>query len=373
MKFKKKFGIGIAALLVFVVVAMNFGNKVFVKAAGTDDYVVGTVNLNNTTDNSAKIGNQLLNPEKGWKRYNDTNTSINYNSVFGIYSNDSRGYLNDFHGMSIYNDKIGEIKFNFTGTMLRLVIYAENNSDYDTKAKITIDGQTETFSTLNNTSQKCTLVYEKLGLSNTEHSVVINNSATGRAIIFDATDIDENGSLKPYNANPVQEVKATSITLNPTSLDMLVGDQSSITATVLPENATNKTVTWSSDNEGVAKVDPNTGAVTAVGEGQAVITAKVVGTDLTATCVVKVTKPADPTTGNAILSITLVNGSTKEYDVSMTEINKFTSWYETRTQGTGSNLYAFSKKISPYKDVKEYIAQDKIASFEVRQYDSTTN
>ncbi len=71
------------------------------------------------------------------------------------------------------------------------------------------------------------------------------------------------------------------------------------------------------------------------------------------------------------MSISLVNGATKEYDVSMQEVEKFINWFEERSNGKGPSLYSFNKKINPYKTVKEYIVHDKIASFEVREYEGT--
>ena len=72
---------------------------------------------------------------------------------------------------------------------------------------------------------------------------------------------------------------------------MTVGGSATLTATVLPENATDKTVIWASDNEAVAKVDSE-GTVSAVGAGTATIT----GTagDVSASCDVTVTAPTEP-------------------------------------------------------------------------------
>ncbi len=70
----------------------------------------------------------------------------------------------------------------------------------------------------------------------------------------------------------VPVVEAESITLNETSLNLKTGDSSVLTAEVRPENATDKTVTWSSDNEEVAVVSD--GTVTAAEAGEAVITAR---------------------------------------------------------------------------------------------------
>ena len=83
-------------------------------------------------------------------------------------------------------------------------------------------------------------------------------------------------------------IPVTGISLNKTSLNLIKGNSETLTATVTPADATDKTITWSTSNETIAKVDGN-GRVTAVGGGSAVITAK--AGDQTATCAVTVTVP----------------------------------------------------------------------------------
>ena len=85
-------------------------------------------------------------------------------------------------------------------------------------------------------------------------------------------------------------VAVTSIALNKTSLSLKEGESETLVATVSPDNATDKTVTWSSTNTSVATVDQS-GRVTAIKEGTATITAK--AGDKTATCAVTVKKKAD--------------------------------------------------------------------------------
>ena len=82
------------------------------------------------------------------------------------------------------------------------------------------------------------------------------------------------------------DVAVESVTLDKTSLDLKTGDNTTLTATVNPESATDKTVTWTSDKPEIAAVEG--GKVTAVNEGTAIITAK--AGDKTATCTVTVTK-----------------------------------------------------------------------------------
>lgn len=82
-------------------------------------------------------------------------------------------------------------------------------------------------------------------------------------------------------------IPVESITLDQPSLTLLVGETYTLTATVTPDNASDKTVTWSSSNNGAAKVDQN-GTVTGVAEGKAEITASAGGKSTT--CSVTVNK-----------------------------------------------------------------------------------
>ena len=71
-----------------------------------------------------------------------------------------------------------------------------------------------------------------------------------------------------------QDIPVQSITVNPASITAKVGEGPiQLTATVLPANATNKTVTWTSKNEQVVKVD-SSGKVTIIGAGETAIEAK---------------------------------------------------------------------------------------------------
>ncbi|MBR5787689.1 MAG: Ig-like domain-containing protein, partial [Muribaculaceae bacterium] len=77
---------------------------------------------------------------------------------------------------------------------------------------------------------------------------------------------------------------STSIVLNKTSASLKATETLTLVATVLPENATNKSVTWKSSNKAVATVDAN-GKVTAVAVGEATITATTAdGSNKSATC-----------------------------------------------------------------------------------------
>jgi uncharacterized protein YjdB len=77
-------------------------------------------------------------------------------------------------------------------------------------------------------------------------------------------------------------IPVTGVTLDKTSYEMTVGDEFTLSATVTPDNATNKNVSWSSSNSSVATVD--NGKVTAVKVGTATITVKTEDGGKTATC-----------------------------------------------------------------------------------------
>ena len=114
-----------------------------------------------------------------------------------------------------------------------------------------------------------------------------------------------------YSANiyltETATVDVTGITLAPATADMTVGGTQTLTANVLPDNATDKTVTWTTSNAAVATVA--NGVVTAVAAGTATITATATnGTadtsdDQTATCTVTVSNP----------TVTANEGATGEY------------------------------------------------------------
>ena len=87
-------------------------------------------------------------------------------------------------------------------------------------------------------------------------------------------------------------VKVTGVTLNKSAMSLVATAEETLTATVAPENATNKAVTWSTSNDKVATVAD--GKVTAVAPGEAVITATTADGGFTATCKVTVTeKPCE--------------------------------------------------------------------------------
>ena len=84
----------------------------------------------------------------------------------------------------------------------------------------------------------------------------------------------------------------TDLTLDRHEVNMTTGDSDTLTAVVTPDNATDKSVTWSSSDSTVVAVDEN-GNITALKAGTATITATSAN-DISDSCVVTVTDPTPP-------------------------------------------------------------------------------
>ena len=122
---------------------------------------------------------------------------------------------------------------------------------------------------------------------------VVTAKAVGTATIT-ATTAD-GSNLSATCKVTVVETPVTGITLNKTTASLKANETITLTATVTPSTATNKSVTWSSSNTSVATVS-STGVVTAKAVGTATITATTAdGSNLSATC--KVTVVETPATG----------------------------------------------------------------------------
>lgn len=93
----------------------------------------------------------------------------------------------------------------------------------------------------------------------------------GKLYGITAPDPNTTGTEQFLKQLEKKKVEVTSVSLDKTVLSLSVGSSAVLTASVTPENATNKTITWSSGNSSVATVKD--GKVTAVAPGTAVITA----------------------------------------------------------------------------------------------------
>ena len=107
-------------------------------------------------------------------------------------------------------------------------------------------------------------------------------------------------------------VNVTEVTLDKTELTLTEGETETLTATVKPDNADNRNVTWSSDKTEIATVD-GAGKVTAVKAGEAVVTVTTEDGGKTATCRVTVKAKAVNVTEVTLdkTELTLTEGGTE--------------------------------------------------------------
>ena len=168
--------------------------------------------------------------------------------------------------------------------------------------------------------------------SNSGVATVVNGLITavsvGTANIV-VTTVD--GSFTATVAVTVQ-IGVTSVSVNPSSVTLRPNQTTQITATVLPSNAPNKTVTWSSSNTNVARVS-NTGLITSVANGSATITVRTQNNNRTATVSVTVTTLVTGITVSPS-SVSLIPGRSQQITATVlpsTASNKTVTWSSNNT------------------------------------------
>lgn len=146
---------------------------------------------------------------------------------------------------------------------------------------------------------------------------VVSTLAVGSANITVTT---ADGGFTATCKVTVNPISVSGVTLDKTELDLRVGGTSSLTATVSPDTADNKSVTWSSDNAAVTvSANPSNdkiATVTGVSEGNAIITVTTADGSHKATCAVSVTQSSEPVAGDEFELVTsLSNLSSGDYVV----------------------------------------------------------
>ena len=151
-----------------------------------------------------------------------------------------------------------------------------------------------------------------------------------------ATITAKAGAKSTQCAVTVNPVSVTGVSLNKTSTTLAIGGSETLTATVSPANATNKSVTWKSSNTSVATVDSN-GKVTAVKDGSATITVTTVDGSKTATCAVTVNPISITSIALDKASLSMTKGGTATLVATITPSN---ATYQTVTWTSSSTSVA---------------------------------
>lgn len=194
----------------------------------------------------------------------------------------------------------------------------------------------------------------------------INQRPTPQTISGNVFDINHSGdtlyvpssaAVTAYNKDSIWmkhfdtiKISVASVALNITSRNLLTDDTIRLAATILPNDASNKKLIWSTSDSTVATVD-STGLVTAdsTHEGRATITVKTELGGLTATCVVNVAKSNDATLKNLIVRKTWNN-------ISLITFNPNTSNYTVKVDDSISKITI--EAAANYKKAKVQVANN---------------
>ena len=230
-------------------------------------------------------------------------TLYNFDTVFanmakiyiGYAVNDADGDLQGkFNGLQVYHRalnaaEIDKLANDGTGTSFGL----------DASTVLVEEGTTENIGIANTTRPLDTVIKSVVSGDESiakaevkDGKLAVTGVSAGKTTVIVHTSY---GQSVACDVNVYTElVSVTGISLSETNATIEKGDILSLVATVLPENATEKGVTWSSSDEGVATVSAD-GIVTAVAEGVATIKAtSKENANISASCVVTVTEGNAP-------------------------------------------------------------------------------
>lgn len=150
------------------------------------------------------------------------------------------------------------------------------------------------------------------------------NGRTYERVINSSVTLERRNFYTLSSTVEISTVSVTSVSVEPTSLELNVNDTAELKATVLPENAGDKTVSWSSSDTNVATVDAD-GNVTAVGAGTAKITVKTTDGGKTAECTVTVKDVISHTLALTPATAEINAGAEQEYVATLTTVKNGTA------------------------------------------------
>lgn len=177
----------------------------------------------------------------------------------------------------------------------------------------------------------------------------VTPKSAGTAIISASTPDDAHKAVCFVTVIQPQKISVTGVKLNKNCMTLKPGQSETLIASVLPQNASNKNLTWVSENTGIAYVD-QTGKVTAVKEGVTIVTVKTQEGGFISVCPVIVKGTAE--------SIGKVTGVRLNHSILIIKDNKIQKLVAIIEPGNASN-----KKVkwnSSNKDVAEVLQDGRI-------------
>lgn len=189
---------------------------------------------------------QLLQPETGWKRYDDTDNNIVYNGTGWI--NRTASGFNIYNNTWHYTFNVGDsYDIYFKSSNVRLIILTTSDQIQDNNIKIILDDNIIEYKCSynnNGNNQGSWVVFEKLNLDNTLHHIKVvllkGNGSEKECISLDAIDIDDDGFL--LNETVYNYIR----NLQPNSNETIVFNK--VKKANLPNTTDNKFAIYFTDN-----------------------------------------------------------------------------------------------------------------------------
>jgi glucosylceramidase len=156
-----------------------------------------------------------------------------------------------------------------------------------TTASVAVNNTTQLNATIapaNATNTGVTWASSNTSVASVSSTGLVTGVGAGTATIS-VTTLD--GNKTATAAITVTVIGTTGISVSPTSASFFATQTQQLTASVLPANASNKSLTWASSNTAVASVNAN-GLVTGIAQGTATITVKTVSGNFTATTAITI-------------------------------------------------------------------------------------
>ena len=164
---------------------------------------------------------------------------------------------------------------------------------------------------------------------------------------------------------PVKEVPVTGLIVRPETLSMEKGTTQKLEVTVLPENATDKSITWISDNENAATVDAQ-GTVTAVEKGEATITAETAN-GRKAHCKITVKDTVGDEAAAVVKKIAAIGEVTLESEAAITDARKAYDALSEKAKEKVTNYQTLADAEAKLQELKD--AAKKLPFLDVNEQD----
>ena len=248
---------------------------------------------------------------QSWISYAGTKSLSSGKLTFDVKANDSPDSRTGKVTVKDKSGKVSPITLTFEQEEKKVITVGETTTipaaggtysvdvQYNTDFSVEVEKSAESWITFVQT--------KALKIGKLEFSIKANDNyeeRTGKATVK-----DKSGKVSPITLTFKQEAKkwvdVTAIKLSTESAEIEVGETLTLNATVSPKDASDPTVTWSSDKTAVATVNEK-GVVTAVAKGTATITAK--AGKVSTKCVVTVIPPAIETERAALVALYKATG-----------------------------------------------------------------